>query len=126
MQTQVSTFHALQATQPDSYNNPRDASPKQAPFSSCHVHIVVNNGLVHVHGEDNSAAQQAAVIQAVYDLIGITDCVPVPSSATSLSPTEICATIKEALHRVPELDVQQVQVELQDGALVLHGLTAGS
>jgi osmotically-inducible protein OsmY len=96
-------------------------SPEQSPPSANHIHIVVNNGLVHVHGDNGSADQQLAVVQAVYDLIGITDSVPMPT-IDSLSPAEICETIKQALHHVPELDVQHLDVEMQDGAVVLHGI----
>jgi len=86
------------------------------------IKVVVRNGWVTLEGTVDWHYQKEAAERDVRNLqgvVGVTNLIKV--AAPQISPEEVKARIQRALERSAQLEAQRINVEVQDGKLILTG-----
>jgi osmotically-inducible protein OsmY len=85
------------------------------------IKVVVNNGRVTLEGEVEWQYQSEAAMNAVRYLTGVTGVSNNIAIKARASSIDVKDKIKAAFHRSAEIDARRVDVEVQDGQVILHG-----
>jgi osmotically-inducible protein OsmY len=85
------------------------------------IKLVVNNGRVTLEGEVEWQYQSEAAMNTVRYLTGVTGVSNNIAIKARASSIDVKDKIKAAFHRSAEIDARRVDVEVQDGQVILHG-----
>jgi osmotically-inducible protein OsmY len=99
------------------------AIQSQLPISGENIKVVVNDGWITLEGEvawqyQKQTAENA--VRRIKGVKGVSNLVQV-KPAQRPDPAEVKRKIEEALRRSAEVDANRIQVEAQDGQVVLKG-----
>jgi len=81
----------------------------------------VNNGWVTLEGEVEWQFQKEASIKAVRYLTGVKGVSNNIAIKARVSPKDVKDKIKAAFHRSAEIDARSIDIETEDGKVILHG-----
>ena len=85
------------------------------------VKMSVENGWITLHGEVDWNFQKEAAERKVRDITGVMGVINQIQVKPKTRPEDVKRRIEEALIRTAETDAKNIQVEVQDGRVVLKG-----
>ncbi len=85
------------------------------------VKVVVEKGWVTLTGDVEWQFQKEAAERKVRDLIGVKGVINRITVKPKVKPEDLKQRIEDALVRTAETDAKNIQVEIQDGRVVLRG-----
>jgi len=83
--------------------------------------VVVSNGIVSLEGEVDWQYQRDSALNAVRDLIGVVSVNSRISIKARTLPKDVKNKIIAAFHRNADIDARRIEVQTQEGKVVLHG-----
>ena len=83
--------------------------------------MVVSDGIVSLEGEVDWQYQRDAALNAVRDLIGVVSVTTRISIKARTLPKDVKNKIIAAFHRNADIDARRIEVQTQEGKVVLHG-----
>jgi osmotically-inducible protein OsmY len=83
--------------------------------------VVVSDGIVSLEGEVDWQYQRDSALNAVRDLIGVVSVNSRISIKARTLPKDVKNKIIAAFHRNADIDARRIEVETQEGKVVLHG-----
>jgi osmotically-inducible protein OsmY len=83
--------------------------------------VVVSDGIVSLEGEVDWQYQRDAALNAVRDLIGVVSVTSRISIKARTLPKDVKNKIIAAFHRNADIDARRIEVQTQEGKVVLHG-----
>ncbi|MCE2798556.1 MAG: BON domain-containing protein [Planctomycetaceae bacterium] len=83
--------------------------------------VVVSDGIVSLEGEVDWQYQRDAALNAVRDLIGVVSVTTRISIKARTLPKDVKNKIIAAFHRNADIDARRIEVQTQEGKVVLHG-----
>jgi osmotically-inducible protein OsmY len=83
--------------------------------------VVVSDGIVSMEGEVDWQYQRDAALNAVRDLIGVVSVTSRISIKARTLPKDVKNKIIAAFHRNADIDARRIEVQTQEGKVVLHG-----
>lgn len=85
------------------------------------VRLSVENGFITLRGEVEWQHQKKAAERKVRNLIGVKGVVNLIQVKPKLKPEDLKQKIEKAILRTAEVDAKNIQVDVQDGRVVLKG-----
>lgn len=85
------------------------------------VRVTVENGFITLRGEVEWQHQRKAAERKVRNLIGVKGLVNLIEVKPKLKPEDLKQKIEQAILRTAEVDAKNIQVDVQDGRVVLKG-----
>jgi len=88
------------------------------------ITVTVANGWVTLNGTLEYYHQSAAAERVVRDLTGVRDvsnCILLQAPAVPVRPSDVAAKIEAAFRRSAEVDARRINVNAQDGKVILSG-----
>lgn len=93
----------------------------ELPYSSEHIKVIVKDGWITLEGRLEWNYQRDRAAEAVRKVRGVKGVINLIELKPRISPTDIRRNIEEAFRRNAEIDANRVQVEANDGEVILKG-----